>query len=374
MPQAPKKSFRFQGKKVFLTFPQCDTVPEDILKNILLKFADDELVAVWVAQEEHKDGNKHIHCIIIFRNRLRTRNTHFFDSIGGKHPNIESIRNLCKCVKYLKKEGPCIEWGDVAVAKASSVTFKSLILELNNGVGLRDLNEDYGNVIARHLSKLRDYVGWLTEGKNTNILKKWIPLPEESDPSWSMAALRVKDWLKGMPKALPFGGKHLYLWGKTGVGKTSLPMWLAQHFNVYWMPTDELFYDMWEPNKYDLVVIDEFKSQKTITWMNQFLGGAHMSMRIKGGQSYKSRNIRVIILSNYSFEDIYRNVSLAKKDTLRRRLEIVHVEGFLEFVPDPNDLLCSENEEDEEFELLDLTGDELSVLAQLPVSDWELSE
>ena len=51
--------------------------------------------------------------------------------------------------------------------------------------------------------------------------------------------------------------------------------------------------------------MDEFKGQKTIQFLNQFVEGVNMTLRVKGGQKMKRTNPPVIICSNASLDSIY---------------------------------------------------------------------
>lgn len=83
-------------------------------------------------------------------------------------------------------------------------------------------------------------------------------------------------------------------------------------------------------NDYDLVVIDEFKGQKTIQFLNEFLQGSRMTLKQKGKQYLKEKNVPVIILSNFRLDECYPKAHLDNRlDTLACRLEIIEVEEFI---------------------------------------------
>lgn len=80
---------------------------------------------------------------------------------------------------------------------------------------------------------------------------------------------------------------------------------------------------------WDLIVLDEFLGQRSVTYMNELCEGGHMWMSQKGEQPVlKTKNIPVIVLSNHSLEEIYSKVA---KETpvlfkaLLSRFEIVYV-------------------------------------------------
>ena len=75
----------------------------------------------------------------------------------------------------------------------------------------------------------------------------------------------------------------------------------------------------------DLCVLDEFRAQKTVQFLNHFLDGSHMPLRQKGRQTLKTDNLPCIILSNFSLEECYCNSGVDKLETLRCRLCEVYV-------------------------------------------------
>jgi len=134
----------------------------------------------------------------------------------------------------------------------------------------------------------------------------------------------ICDWLALNIKTIRGPAQeHLYLYGATSLGKTSLIAKLRTMLRVYDIPPGEDFYDFYEDGKYDLAVLDEFKANKTIQWLNSWLQGHTMILRVKGAQKVKKDNLPTIIVSNYSPEECYTKTN--KISTLLRRVTIVNV-------------------------------------------------
>ena len=114
--------------------------------------------------------------------------------------------------------------------------------------------------------------------------------------------------------------KSLYIYGPTGIGKSTLIDRLSKFVQVFYMARGEDFYDLYNEEVHELAVLDEFKANKTIQWMNTWLDGSRMNLRVKGGQMLKKKNIPTIILSNYSLRYCYCNVPDEKFRTIQRRL------------------------------------------------------
>lgn len=94
--------FRINAQRVFLTYSQCDAEPQ-LLYEFLTSVRP--VSRAIIAQENHEDGNTHLHACVEFHGKLNSSNVRILD-FGGVHPNIESkIRSWKACVAYCRKEG-----------------------------------------------------------------------------------------------------------------------------------------------------------------------------------------------------------------------------------------------------------------------------
>lgn len=88
-----------------------------------------------IAQEQHQDGQPHLHALCQFNTKVNTTNPGYFD-IQGFHPNIQKPRNVKDVLTYIKKDGKYIStWPnkrgyDEIIAEATDETsFMELIKE-----------------------------------------------------------------------------------------------------------------------------------------------------------------------------------------------------------------------------------------------------
>jgi hypothetical protein len=146
---------------------------------------------------------------------------------------------------------------------------------------------------------------------------------------------KIRSWLECniLVKSRPFKKKQLYIYGATNLGKSSLIEKLRPFLRIYQIPYED-FYDFYNDRDWDLAVLDEFKAQKSVSWLNMWLQGSEMAIRYKGAQGLKRYNIPTIILSNFTLEECYVNTPAHILDTLRSRLEIVEVTRFLDIIKD----------------------------------------
>lgn len=170
-----------------------------------------------------------------------------------------------------------------------------------------------------------EFQNWLQQQKKPE-LQPWTPI--ECGLNMSPQDHRIAMWLNNnLFKEREPRKKQLMLHGRTRVGKTYLVQNLARYCNIYYIPIED-WYCNWEDGKYDLAVFDEFRGQKTITWMNQWAEGAPMNIKKKmvAAGCMKMQNIPTIILANDPFETIYSNVQTSSPnliEALNDRFEVV---------------------------------------------------
>jgi len=145
----------------------------------------------------------------------------------------------------------------------------------------------------------------------------------------SLETQRIVEWLRsniGATRSLR--QKQLFIHGPKEYYKSTVIELLRAFFRLYEIPKGEDFYDFYDDRQYDLAYMDEFKGHKQIQWLNQFLDGSWMTLRKKGSQAIKMRNLPVIITANFPLEQCYTG-ALAKDpnklDTLQSRLEVIEL-------------------------------------------------
>lgn len=106
MKQYSESKFRFNAKKVFLTYPNLPVGLGPVEALDLLK-QKAELRYYLISQERHKEGSYHLHALIEFQTKLDTKDVNFFNLkyYSDRHPNIQKPRNFMKVARYIKKDG-----------------------------------------------------------------------------------------------------------------------------------------------------------------------------------------------------------------------------------------------------------------------------
>ncbi len=328
-----KKRFRIQAKSLFLTYPKC---PIGVREALLMITSKKLCTVCIVGQEEHQDGSSHLHVYLAYGSKIDITTMSYFDlSQGGVtyHGNYQATRSVSRTVKYVTKGGMYslhgISEAEVqAIIRSKQGYLSEKISRLDDYTDITKVCEDMPEFYFKHSRKIARY---MTMRRQIRMRNSRIPIirsfQQEEPEGLDFEEGRLYDWLRDNLGSGPRKRrkKQLYLWSETGFGKTELICRLAQHYSVYPVPNED-FYDEWQDGIYDIAVLDEFIGKKRITWMNKWLEGQVMTLRKKGSQYVKYKNVPTIVLSNVSLEDCYRKVAVwgpAILEALRRRFVVI---------------------------------------------------
>ena len=327
-------AYRFQGIRAFLTYAQCPLAKEKAIELLEAKLKNvAEITGYVISEEKHENGDPHLHCMLKFNKALRTRDVRWADLTGedyNYHPNIESVKHARKCIEYIIKDKNYIDNGDVCVEdilKRKKKMCSQVAQLIDNGEDLEAVRALDSGYFLANLAKVKDYHAYVSSIDNSTKLR-WYTLDLEAyrNPQ----TRDIAEWLNmNLLKERNFKQRQLYIHGKPSLGKTSMCEELEKYFRIYYMPRED-WYDDYDDTKYDLIVMDEFKGQRTVQFLNQFLQGSKMPLKRKGISGVlKRKNLPVIILSNYSPEQVYRNVDSMCIKALETRLEVIEVTRFI---------------------------------------------
>ncbi len=330
---------QIQAKKFFLTFPQCNVEPTLALNRLIFKHKCQWAV---VSQENHLDGTPHLHIVLNLKETLITRDPNIWDFIAEKHGNYQVAKHILKVVKYVTKDGNYVShhidvptWIKSHQTK-NGASFELVATLMKEGKSLEELDDLHPGMIARNLVKLRKYEQFLTSKRRkiaSKELQQWKALDIGNlDLDFRILGIWMNNNLHpGSPRH--FKQKQLWVWGNSNLGKTSMIMKLMTFFRTYMIPMDVRHLDDYEDDDYDLLVMDEFKGQKSITWMNGFTQGGHFPIHRRYNGTIKKKNLPVIVLSNYSIEGAYEKVNMYNPErlqSLKNRFEVINVNKFID--------------------------------------------
>jgi len=338
----------------FLTYPKNNATKEEFIENLKEISCTHGVRGAIVAQEKHQDGTNHLHAVIQFNERFRTRVASFFDKLTagaehdeGKHGNYQCARNLQACIDYVRKSDPApLTYGEIRTGRKPSskeTRLDQLVKVIKEGSSMDQAEERDPGSFCLHKRRLEDYQAYLQRKKLRSNL---LPRPtgwklDVSGPSGAIAGAalleiaegwQIEKWLnENLCKERAFKMPALWLHGPPNMNKTSLFRKIGKYYSIYWMPIEEHFFDDYVDDDYDLVVIDEYKGQHTIQFLNNFIQGGIMSIRKKGSQYLKMKNIPTVILSNFTPAEAYINANKSVGfEALLTRLVVVQITNRLD--------------------------------------------
>jgi len=280
-----------------------------------------------VAEEKHEDGSPHLHCLVILHSKFSTRLAKFADSVGKQHGNYQPARNMYNCLKYVTKGGNYLAHNvdvDLLIRRQGS-SLSSVAHMVKSGSTLEQINQEFPQVVMMHFQKIANYSAWMNLLDLRKNLLPWNGVV--ADPTAPLATREIVEWINlNVKKTRSFKQAQLMVIGPPNMGKTGLIELLSASLSIFYIPTEEAFLNDYDDKLYDLAVLDEFKGQKKIQWLNQWLQGSPMSIPKKGAQYLKRFNIPTIILSNFDLPDIYKR---ANYESLQARLLLVYVNEFI---------------------------------------------
>lgn len=339
IPLEDSKNFRINCKRLFVTFPQSDTLKEEAAERIK-KSPKTNTCSFIVAQENHKDGNIHLHVYFEKPTNFNFKDVSYFDFITGKHGNIQKVRSKEAVIAYVCKEGNfvCHQIDPSSIIqkvkeqkekkrKRESQTKSHKIFEyLKNGKSYQDLlkDEELGSYLVLHGNKVKAFA-------NDFAVLREREQRIASRPGY--LHFIINDIEFDALANMPFKAKQFWIWGPPNTGKSTFIRKLEDSgLRGFDIPVNNDFAE-WDDEKYDFAYIDEFKGQLTIQFLNLFLQGS--KMRLPGkyviGGKLKNRNIPVFILSNYTPEEVYHKKSQRDLEPLLTRLRVLKLESFNDY-------------------------------------------
>lgn len=211
-PLGPTATGQVQAKCLLLTWSQAPQLSKPVIEAHLRSLGD--LESLVVGQEAHADGGVHFHACVIYREKIRRRPTAF--DLLGCHPNVRAANSkrgpLDKCMMnywtYVQKEDPNplkIGPGPTAPKRTrNEIYLQAAEIAATNSV---DAALDYVrlNAAADYVTKLDSISRSLVSHRN----KKTRHLaPARSLSEFANAPVIPDNW------------RVLFLWGKSGAGKT----------------------------------------------------------------------------------------------------------------------------------------------------------
>lgn len=295
-------NFRLQSKSIFATFPKCQISKERALKKLKRK---KETTYICVAQEQHQDGTNHLHALMQYEEKFRTRKADFYDLEDSEdeghtyHGNYQAAKDAGDVRAYIQKEGQFIEEGHFLSNAQSEVQKRAIENKLILSTALPDLVNS-GEISIYSYQQLRT-------AKNL----------------YTLDSLKVPDY---MPKTC------YWIYGKTGIGKSR---WVRDNYpSQFFNKPQNKWWDGY--NGEQIVLLDDFDLRGDCLghllkiWADCYSFPAE----IKGG-TIKPAYTHFIITSQYRPGDIFCQGKDEEKwdkemqEAIERRFQIktIHRDG-----------------------------------------------
>lgn len=103
-----ESKFRLNSQKLFLTYAQCPLEPTEALEQLKICLSTVTIQEYVIAQEEHKDGHKHLHCFLDLSKKINIKSPTKLDLVLDGvtyHGKYEGVRTEEAVLKYVTKEG-----------------------------------------------------------------------------------------------------------------------------------------------------------------------------------------------------------------------------------------------------------------------------
>lgn len=345
------KKYRIFRKNIFFTFPKSEITPEDLIKGLTTYWVfQNNIDAIIVGAEEHKDGSPHLHCLLMLKGSLEFYVSTLKEHLKIKHFNDAGhIRRIGDTLGYITKGGdvttypPGLNWkGMLSNARNKKSIKTDLILDAIKAVPHTTEIDDFitdiadtelGGFAAFRVKPITEFfkIYHGTKAKREHI----APCLPPSITTWILGqnhpTVTIWSWLQRvLSKGMKLGDRHLYIWGPTMSGKTSLIDYLMQlGWQIFLLPKNEDFFDGFTDKQWDLAIADEVRGgdQKVQFW-NQWCD-SWMKLKVKGKQAVlKAKVIPTILLSNYLPAELFPKIAKEHPDVLaafERRWEVVSV-------------------------------------------------
>jgi len=152
--------YRLQAKGIFLTYPQCPAPRQSIQQMLEAKGLN--VVKGIVGQEQHADGNLHLHAYAKFDKPIDTKDCKYFDiTYEGStyHGKYEPAKSAIASIKYVSKhDKEPLELGDMdwkQETAAKECKKKILGKRLAQGEAIIDVLEDDNYELMFNLKQLQ---------------------------------------------------------------------------------------------------------------------------------------------------------------------------------------------------------------------------
>lgn len=288
--------YRLRAKQLFLTYPQC-AIPKEAAYDFFDKRFSP--LKILVAQEEHKNGDPHLHIYLKLSEEFQTADATALDIIAPPfkiaHGSYEGARSAKNVVKYCSKDGLYKSNFDISMMTQSQTTRKQIGKRLLEGEDLTTMIPEYPHLIFGYKRLKEDIGSYVADAKDDRgSLPPFLPNP----------------WGKVLPSQKKAKRRHYWIYSQLpNKGKTTMfaeP--LAKDYRCYIKCGDFSYWNVCGHE--EAIILDEYNTAG-LKWssLNSLCDGNY-EFRVFMGGLIKLRRPLIIILSNQSIADLYPHMNI----------------------------------------------------------------
>lgn len=294
-----QQRFRISSKTLALTYPQCDLGKEEALGLIQRKLQEHNILDYLVAQENHKDGGKHLHMYIKLDKKLDSRDAACLD-LNGNHGHYKGATKVEGWIEYLLKEDKepvaSQDWQKWLMnskqhKRRNENRMKTdLLLEVGPYKMLM-----MGEIASSQYKTFKTAYELILRDKQAEEALQKEDLPDELPNNW------------GIKLPINTDNKKCHYWlysTSPNMGKTTfMDSILDRYRAIQWNPAET--YQNQIPKETELIIMDEFVGGMKVSTLNALCDG-QLLIPQKGLAPIKlNQKPLVIILGNQSPEETY---------------------------------------------------------------------
>lgn len=280
--------FRLNAKSIFMTYPKCPIKKEQALEKLRVILKDWGLKNYIIAEENHKDGSKHLHAYVEMEKTCNILKADRLD-IDGYHGNYMVPKHKFKVMNYVKKSKNFIENFNSESKEKASVSKKKYIgQQMINGVPLKTIALENPEIMF-------DY----------ERLKK----------NYALFLLDSAEPFKGQRI-----GENLWIYGQSGKGKSQ---WVHRTHPDAFRKSQTKWWDGYLGQ--ETVVLEDMDTHVLGHYLKLWADNYPVTGEVKGG-TIPLMHKRIIITSQYLISDLWKDHK-EMREAIQRRFKTVTVTG-----------------------------------------------
>lgn len=330
-----KGSFRLQTKKLFLTYSQIDDklTKEDFLAQLTRKLNRWNVINYLIAFEKHEDSGTHCHVVIVLKKRCDIKNQHQLNLIDSNNKvfrgNYQAVKSIYAAITYALKDGDFITNFELDENNKQLMVLETKLLELAKSSGL-------GAAMDLYLKSVGDRVGLHSFSRVKNNLKTYLQTIKPQNTGYSKYT--IEDYaphteLNALISNIKNEVKSLWVYGDSGTRKTSYVCAFLVKLREEGLIKGFLFVrdkdhiKDFDPELHDVIVCDDIRFPTNRENFISLVDSEHKTaINVKYDVLAIPENVRRIIISNFSLNEIIQKLGFDRTAALYNRVIEIYIQ------------------------------------------------